>query len=316
MITSEIRFDVHTLRVREKGKENEGNFLDLDAFLPGNSILPLFRDFINSFSSFTVNENAKRSIECTSKIAYNSGLRYVSGMIESGEYGIEGQIKDKKGKAKTTKHQDDFDVKPFYFMLWIPPQSTIGLLITHRIGQYGVSALLKTMFKKFFQDRHTKHLAEFSVYLSKETAQQFVTEGGIRQIILKRMSLPNDVSDRLGLNYSTDHVESIQLIITAKKNTFFSIGDAAERVINNPNSRLFTLDELPRLGFDGESQELVKIKLGRQQRTIDLSDVGQVKPYFDVDAEVLRHPNGHPVFESIDKAAQKLIADLSEEMLG
>lgn len=316
MITSEIRLDVHVLTVRERGTKNAGINLDLDNFLPGSNILPLFQDFINSFDKFTVNENSKRSIQCTEKIKYNSKERYVSGIIHSGDYGIEGQITDKRGKAKAVKNTDDFDVKPFYFLLWIPPGSTIGFLVTQHIGKYGVSSLLKNMFKKFFQDRFPKNIVQFSVYLSKETAQQFVENGGIREILLKRMGMPADIADRFGLNLSVDDIESVEFKITAKRNTYFQIQDKAKKVIENSNTRLFTMDELPKIGMDGEHHELVKIKLGGQQRTIDLSNVGEVKPYFDVDSMITRHPSGHPVFESVNKIALDLIKDIEKEIFG
>ena len=314
MITSEIRLDVHILTVREKGKPNQGNYLSLDGFLPGSDILPLFNDYIKSLDKISISEISKRSIRFTDKIKIRSAERIISGICESGDYGIESTILDKIGNKKATKNTDDLDVKPFYFLLWIPKESSIGILITQKIGMFGVSSLLKTSFKKFFQDRFPSNLVEFSTYMSKETTQKFIDDGEIKQVILKRMDLPSDISDRFGLAFDADDVESIELKITARKNSFLQIKDKAKEFIDNPNGKLFTIEELPKLGFDGNHHSLIKIKLGRRQQTIDLSEVGKVQPLFDVDGLITRHPSGHPVFESIDDVTLNLIQDLKDEI--
>lgn len=157
-------------------------------------------------------------------------------------------------------------------------------------------------------------MVEYNAYVSKVLARKFIEEGGIREIILRRYSLPPDISDKFDLNFDTDRIKSIELRILAENKTFFGINDRAKRFLDDPNARLFTISELENIGFNGSHKELIKVKLGKNTRTIDLSQSAQLKPYFDIDNEVERQENGHPVFESIDKIAREIIVDINEEI--
>jgi hypothetical protein len=195
----------------------------------------------------------------------------------------------------------------------MPKGSNCGFLITQRLGLYGIHGVLTEHFKKFFQDRFSEFIVDFKQYLSKDFAKKLIEKGGIKKIILKRHTLPADIADRLGISLDNTDIE-VEFRITAKSHGVLPMKDKAKRFINHDDSKLFDVQELTNLGFDGKHDSYASIKLGRSERIIDLSEVGQIKPLFDVDEQIERQPSGHPVFKSIDKVARRLVADIKEEV--
>lgn len=307
----EINLEVYTFQIRNKG--DKSFFYSLDNFLENEDVIPFFADFIKYYSNISISEIQQKSLQFTSNIRMTSGDRIISGILESGDYGVESKIKDKEGKQKYLKAPDELDIKPFYFLIWVPNSTNVGIFITQRLGVFGIHGMFTTHFSGFFKEKYPDLMVDFSAYVSKEIARKFIEKGGIKEVILKRFKLPSDISDKFDLNFENSKIKSIELKIIAENNNYFGINNRAKKFLNDENARLFTLPELESLGFDGNHRELIKVKLGKNTRTIDLSQTAQLRPYFDIDSDVERLPNGHPKFESIDKIARDLISDLQEE---
>ena len=56
------------------------------------------------------------------------------------------------------------------------------------------------------------------------------------------------------------------------------------------------------------------VSLGRNKRTVDLSDTANIRPYYDINNEVNKDSSGHPVFDSIDTIAKSLMSDIQTEL--
>jgi hypothetical protein len=308
----EINLEVYTFQVRNK--RDKDFFYTLDNFLEKEDIIPFFKDFLGYYSKMTVSERQQKSIQFTDKIRITSDQRIISGVLESGDYGVESKITDKEGNAKYIKKADELDIKPFYYLIWVPNGSNIGIFITQRLGIFGIHGIFTSHFAGFFKEKYPDLMVDFNAYVSKEIARKFIEGGGIREIILRRFTLPSDIADKFDLNFDTTKIKSIELRILAENKTYFGINDRAKRFLDDENARLFTFKELEEIGFDGNHRELIKVKLGKNTRTIDLSQTAQLRPYFDIDSDVERQENGHPVFESIDRIARDLVVDLQEEI--
>lgn len=309
----DINLEVYTFQIRNK--RERGSFLPLNNFISGEDSLTFFTDFLQHHSnSLTISERQQKSLQFTSPQKITSQERIISGILESGDYGVESEIKDMEGNSRYTKKVNELDVKPFYYLVWFPNDSNIGVFITQRLGVFGIYGVFTSHFSGFFKERYPDLIVDYNAYVSKDIARKFIEEGGIREIILRRYSLPPDISDKFDLNFDPNRIKSIELRILAENKTFLGINDRAKRFLNDPNARLFTMSELEDIGFDGSHKELIKVKLGKNIRTIDLSQSAQLKPYFDIDNEVERQSNGHPVFDSIDKIAREIIVDINEEI--
>ena len=126
--------------------------------------------------------------------------------------------------------------------------------------------------------------------------------------------MPSDVVEKLGLHNNSEDLLSIELKITSKPRRFFHLNEKVKSFIKNPNVALFDIKELKNLGFDGNHKTSIKVKMNGNSRTIDLSETGQIRPYYDIDSEVKKDEGGHPIFESINSVAKELVNDLYNEL--
>jgi hypothetical protein len=263
-----------------------------------------------------INENQKRSLKLDSdRLSILSKQRMISGIIESGDYGYESKIVNTvSGEEKYKRKVDDTEIKPFYFLIYLPKNDNKGFVILQRLGIYGIHSVFRNHLTDFFKSKYNELQLDFNPFVSSKLAKSFIENGNIKEFKLIRYNLPSDIADRLGMVGHEEDIMSIELTIKARKNKFLPFNNKVKRFIENPNARIFELRELENLGFDGEHKSKVKIILGRNKRTIDLSDTMQIRPYYDIDNEVEKDISGHPEFISIDNIAKELIKDIQLEL--
>lgn len=82
--------------------------------------------------------------------------------------------------------------------------------------------------------------------------------------------------------------------------------------MSNKNAAFFDIKPLHDFGFTRENTQItIKVKDGTKKYNIDLSDTGQIKPYYNIDDEVKKDDEtGQPTFSSIDKIAKELLENI------
>lgn len=314
-MANEIKLEVYTIRIRQSG--DIGNFFPMDNFINGDDFLSFFQSYISSFGHLLeLNDNQKKSLKLdSSRLNISTANRIISGIIESGDYGYESVIYNtSSGKEKYRRQVDDTEIKPFYFLIHLPKNENKGFVILQRLGIYGIHGIFKNHLTKFFKNRYSELLLDFDPFVSRELAHAFLDRGNIREFALTRYNLPGDVAEKLGMIGHEEDIMSIELRIKARRNRVLNLNTRVKQFIKNPNARIFSVRELDSLGFDGEHKTKIKVELGGNTRTVDLSDTAQIRPYYDIDNEVEKEVSGHPVFNSIDEIAQNLITELREEL--
>lgn len=312
-MANEIKLEFYNFGIRTRRSQE---YINLDKLTQEDSFLDFFSEYITFFDKqLFVNDKQKKSIQFEgSRVKVNSRKRMISGIIESGDYGVESKIVNKDTqKQRFKKTVNDLDIKPFYFLIHVPENSTRGFLVLQRLGIYGINSVLASHFASFIKDKFADYLIDFSPVVSKSLAKNFIEKGNIRELTLRRYNLPSDVVDKLGLIEYQEDILSIELKITAKAKHKIGINRRVKKFVGDPNTAFFDVPELKKMGFDGESESKVKISLGKNTRTIDLSDTGQIRPYYDIHDEV-KIVGGHPEFESIDQIAKSYLNDLLDDM--
>lgn len=310
-MANETKLEVYTIKIREKFKK-EKNYLPPENFMGANDFLTFFHDYIKSFDQqLELNEDQKKSLKLDSEsLSFSSAKRTISGIIESGDYGFSGTgFNINTGKKSYERTPDDTEIKPFYFLIYIPKGKGVGFILLQRLGVYGIHGIFKRHLNNFFESRFPDLKLDVEQFVSKELAKTFVEKGSIKDITLVRYDLPADIATKIGLKGYQKEIKSLELKIKSKSR--FHINNKAASFMNNPNSSFFEVKELEDIGFDDEARVKVKSKYNGNVRTIDLSHTGQIRPYYDVDNEVEKNSDGHPIFTSIDNIAKSLIEELT-----
>lgn len=311
----EIKLEVYTFRIRQKGEKDYISFFD--TFAEKKDITNFIKGFIKFNDTLNIDEEHQKSIQFKSNtLTANSDKAIYSGIIESGDYGTESVLVNLTTKKQVyTKKKDDIDIKPFYYLMWIPKVGNVGFLMLQRTGIYGINSIFTATLRDYITSKHQSLMVDFAPFVSKQLAQTYLSNGALKQISLRRFNLPADVIDQLGLKEYNEEVLSVEIKITSKKNGFLNLNDKVSKFIEDKNGKFFDIPNLKSLGMDGEHEEKIKVKLGGSTRTIDLSDTLEIRPYFDIDEQVDKDvKTGHPKFESIDNIAKQYVTDISKEI--
>lgn len=298
-MANEVKLEVYTFKIKRR---YEKDYLNLDTFFENNDFFSFFQDFINSYSSeIAVDEIYKKSIQFkTDSTSIHSNTRMISGVIESGEYGIEGRIVNRKTKQTAyQKKADDIDIKPFYFLIHAPKEHTTGMLILQRIGHYGINGILTRTINDLFKKKYSDYIIKFAPFLSKKLAKELINKDSIREIRLRRYGLPTDIIDKLELKGHDEKVLSIEIKITAKNNSYLPLNNKVKKFVLNPDTAFFDIPEMTKLGFDGKNETSIRVGVGNSSRVVDLKESFQLRPYYDIDQDVEKK-SGNPVFNSIE----------------
>ena len=307
----ETKLEVYTFKVRERGQKQDYETL---TSVMGNDFMKFISSFIAQFDkSLLINKEIKRSFQVMEKsIKLASDKRSISGVIESGDYGDETKIVSPTGKHKYTKASEDLAIRPFYFLINIPTTGYIGYIILQRNGVHGINNLFQQSLTEYFDLNYPDHKIDIGQFMSKELLHEFIKNGGIQEFILTRYNLPKDVTNKLNLDGISQSIKGIEIRILAKNKNFFGMNKEVTKFLNNNNAYFFDAKPLKEMGFDKNYEIAVKVKKGDKTRTIDLSDSGQIRPYYNIDNEVKKdNKTGHPVFGSIDSIAKDLLNDLT-----
>lgn len=309
-MANEIKLEVYTIKIRQKGDDKHLSIHDTFG-----DIATFVSNFIKSNDTMQIDESHKKSIQFnTKKLSVSEKQNFFSGIIESGDYGTESEIKDMDtGALRYHKRKNDLDVKPFYFLFWLPATANAGFIFLQRTGVFGINTLFSIAFRNYVRDISEAIHVSFNPFVSKSLAKSFLKNGTLKEISLSRYNLPTDVADRLGFSEFKEDIHSIELIIRSKGG--FRKKSRMQKFMDNSDGKFFDFPALEEIGMDGKHKEKIKVNLGGNTRTIDLSDTLQIKPYFEIDYVEKDPKSGHPIFESIDSIAKQFAEDIKREIL-
>lgn len=309
-MANEIKLEIYTLKVRERGNKNK--VLPLENFMGKHDFLSFFQEYIKSFDQqLELNEDKKKSLKLDSEtLSFSGSDRTISGVIESGDYGYTGTgVNIMTGEKSYERTVNDTEIKPFYFLIFIPKNKGVGFICLQRIGVYGIHGIFKRHLNNFFESRFDDLKLDIDQFVSGELARTFVEKGSIKEITFIKNNLPADIAEKIGLKGFQKEIKTLEIKIKAKSR--LAINDKAAKFMNDPNASFFEVKALEDLGFDGEHRVKIRSKYNGNSRTVDLSETGKIRPYYDIDGDIDKSIEGHPVFSSIDGVAKLLLKELT-----
>lgn len=115
----------------------------------------LLNDFINGFNaSFKLNNNNTQAISITTDLfhGYNSADYTAWGTFKGGTTGIHRDIykSDNANNVKGTIDDDNVTSLLYFYKLWLPEDSNIGILMVQSYTSYGCTLLFKEQLENYF----------------------------------------------------------------------------------------------------------------------------------------------------------------------
>jgi|GEM_PF-5671816 len=322
----DIKLDVLTLQI----KNSKGKFLNFDKFYTDpadesegeklHSFNDLFIEYIKEFGSrFMVHTKTGKALNLDSKnVRYFSNQRIIKGRIEGGTSGIGSKIKKIDNISDEDAFQvskDDIEAIPYYFLIWMPEDSNLGLVIVQSLGGKTITDIFTAHFRRFVSEYFgNKVSVMLNDLVPKEMIDKTKKDGVINSVVFRRLHLPSDKAEKiLGLKYTGQDI-TVEIKISGLKKVVGS-RSAIMQMVNGETAALFDTSSLKDYGIDGEHDTIVKFEHNGKTAQGKASENFRLAPSYYVDEiDIERDEYNHPSFKSIDKYCVSFLGAMKDEI--
>jgi hypothetical protein len=296
-----IQLTSYSIRVTDR---NSHIFLPLDNF---NAGADLFLIMDQNFASLKRGLSKHDDLLTTFGVSlFNvSNKRHISGLIKSGDYGIETDLININSNEITYHRQkNETEPRPFYFLVYIPKNTTIGILLLERNGIYGVKTVFYNYFKSYFEKQFPQFIFSLDLLTPTDLIENVLKEGRFTKIRFIKEGIPNNFEDVISNSRGNFILKGqFEQSITVPRGGF--LGNVADRILDVIHDRrtVKNMYEIP----DDYDNVKAEVEINGQYRTLDISNIERYRPNFNVTDKVELGTNGYPTFETINKAGFDLL---------
>ncbi len=305
-----ISLSSYIIRVKVKNKD-KNTYAQIDSFDGKSDLLDEFKSYLSNLSTKSSLDEKQRKLIGVNKISSDS--RLLNGIVETGEYGYESDLKNKDtGVISYTRKIDEAEMLPFYFLISVPKNAHEAILILQRFRQFGIRKYLLNDFNNYFASKYANFGIEINPLVPETLIQQYLDNGKVFKIRFIRNGVHEDLADAYDEQGEIELEGYTELVVSAKRNSRIPLLNTIRECLKG-NKQLNKLVEIHDFDYDNVKVELV---VNKKHRTINLGSLQRIRSNYDVTNLVKINQNGHPSFESIDSVGRDLLGDLSETVYG
>lgn len=248
------------------------------------------------------------TVEKINDDAGNEKFTIVSGMIKTGDYGIESEIVDSgTGQTVYTKSAADADVMPFFFSVAVPSgQTDRGIIIFQTLGIYGMKTVFHKKLEDFIKEIDPALKLIIGNVMPRAYIEHYLDYGVLQKIRLLKYDIPNDVSERIGINNGVQ--TSYQELIIHKPVGFL---ERKRQLVNEClRGQRFCNSIIEIDNFEYDNLKL-EIQLGKGTKTFNLANIDNLVVTEDI-TERVTILGGNPT----DNSIKPILTETSEQYLG
>ena len=249
------------------------------------------------------NEEIKRSFAVGSINADRKG-RWIYGQLYKGDYGTRKPVYDTKTNAVSKEiFEDEVVPEPYYFGFYLPKTESRGFLLLQRIGAVGViSDFRKEMKANIDKTVIPGYHFDLPSVVSERVINELYESGRISKIILTRYTNSGDMIEDM-----TPMEITAQLTIKpTRRSRALPLNEAFARTRQRGRTVSDIIGVKIDFNYDKASAEIHG--LGKKW-TVDLSEFGNMLPYYEIDSKIQFNPEGYPSLSSVHECAKDLVND-------
>lgn len=281
---------------------NENKRVFLDEIVDDNSFLDVVEAYIkNNILRYTRNSSKEILFQFeqvnTETVKNDDGQeRYqiLYGRVKTGEYGIESELVDVQTGAITNRTSNQADMMPFGFCIAVPlGKVNSAVIILQTMGTYGMKTSLQHHLQKGLTDKSPGLQLLLRPIAPKEYIDRYFNKGTLKKIRMIRYEIPEDESDKFGINYGVKQTKEERIIhnplgFMERKKRQIQEWAAGQRSYTN----IIEID-----GFEYDDLKL-EFTLGGTEKTFNLKDMNNLVVNEDITGRIMQK-GGHPVYDSL-----------------
>lgn len=249
---------------------------------------------------------------------------YITGLIESGEYGTEENIVNVETGESTKKTLNDALLRPFYFMLYIPKGCKRAILLLERISNIGILTVFEKKLQETVSVKIGREIKDYVITLAPLAIESVLKKhmailGGAKKVILSRVLFDDITPSKIsGGELNDSEIGSSELVFNAPRDKdinilpwFNKIKGKFSKDTDKNHKKKETLMSVEGMQF-GDVK--FSVNVGGSLRTISMQDIEKLGTYMDVTQNVKIDKNGYPNFDSINREAHRLITEIKRQL--
>lgn len=318
-----LELSIYTFTLNEKFKRED--FLDFNEFYRKNFSIDgenphtikseeLYRRFVGMIldefkSKFWLNKDENKGIS-TTNINYRHGKSIIEGIIDGGNTGYGHQIYDILNNEKTVGQISEKQLAslPYYFKMWTPPDSQVGILMIQSYSIGSIGSILIEFLTKIF-GKYGASLRRV-IHVPTELKESYIKRSFVKKVTFT--STIENRDSRKKFNRAFEDSNGLKVTVSVeglKKNdisTFFE----------NFNSKKPIGIDLAELGMENAEDYETKIyyedEHGRKAHAT-IRDKFEIRPTIVLPLEISNN-NKTPNLEKIIDFTDKLLEKVKKEI--
>lgn len=216
------------------------------------------------------------------------------GRVKTGEYGIESELVDVDTKAVTKRTSKQADMMPFGFCIAIPAGDVdSGVIVLQTMGVYGMKLSLQRQMEKCIADLNPNLQLLFRRIAPKEYIDRFFEHGVLNKIRMIRYEIPEDESEKIGINYGVRQTKEERIIHKP-----IGFRERKKKEIQEWFAGQRSYTEIIEIeGFEYDDLKL-EFSLGEGDKTLNLRELNNIVVNEDITSKVMQ-AGGHPIYEKL-----------------
>lgn len=241
--------------------------------------------------------------------------RYLSGILETGEYGTqEDGVNVTTGAVTFHKHAEEALMKPFYFLFYVPEDSLVAFLLVEKISNYGILTVLNKAILEYYAASPSAESFVLKIYplsVSELVSQKMrALRYEAKKVELRKIQKADLKLSRLSGNTVNDDGVMTTIVYTAPKNTFLDIARFIDRIQHSRNvaNTMYVVEE------DLSCNDIaITVNIGGQEKVLSLQHIQSLGMTMDISHQVQLGGNGYPTYESVHAQANQLISYIIDQ---
>lgn len=320
-----VSLSIYSITINKRGEKS--NLAILNDYNNGQDFLSDVDKLICSWKKDTANGEANDPVQKTAEQAFRLARkdetnyylikagRYITGMIESGEYGTEEDgINVDNGEKSFSKTKTDALMRPYFFGFFIPTDSKYGFLIIERISNFGIFSVLSSKLYEYYGN--TANANDYVLNICPLSLNKLVEKKmkalkyEAKKVELSRVRKADLKLSKLSNNLVDDKDVSTTIVYNAPFKGVMQLAGFIEKLKNSRNKE----DTLYQVDKDITCEDVkVVVNIQGNDKTLSLQHFETLGMSMDISNDVKYNTKGYPEYDSIKTQADVLFTYIKEQ---
>lgn len=316
-MAQDVRLNCYSVKLKNKSlstRKNGDILTSFDNFFTADEtklidFSDFFREYIESFDEkFYVQSRAGKAISLVpTKVKFASEKRLIYGSIEGGDTEIGGKLKkvdDTSDDNFVAITKDHVHAIEYFFLLWLPNNCNVGLLIVQAMSDKSVSETFRTHYMKFVNDIAPNFSLKIEKLIPEEIVKQMEEEGEIKAITLTNNNIPVESAEKLLNNIKFEEKGRVKIQIKISQLERWTRDIKSKiNLFKQEKNTVFVTEEIHReLGMDETTDYSIEFERNGKKATAKMSKNFELTPYIYVEDKQIKRDveTNLPLMESVE----------------